>query len=157
MTARSVAYKARLGYKGVFENELVLFVPIIEELRASSAGPDTVGPAIYDKMIRLKHTFPVSLLSRFLIARSLRAQSARLHGPTFENNISLSRLFAAAPAISAPTLAMTCESVASSTSLEFTVSTPEGFSFATSAHACCTSFVSRGPASVEEIPMRENT
>jgi len=113
--------------------------------------------AIYDNTENIKNTFPVSLLSRFLIARSLRAQSARLHGPTLENNISFSRFFAAAPAMSAPTLVITCESAASSTSLESTVSTPGGLSFATTAHACCTSLVSRGPAREEEIPMRENT
>ena len=101
------------------------------------------------------HTFPVSLLSRFLVARSLRAHRARLHGPTFVNNISRSRLFAAAPAISAPTLLLTWGPP--STSLGSTVSTREGLSFVASAHACWTSLVSRGPASAEEIPMRENT
>lgn len=102
-------------------------------------------------------TFPVSLLSRFLIARSVRAQRARLHGPTFVNSISLSRLFAAVPAISAPILLTTWDSPVASTSLDSTVSNPKELSFVASAHVCWTSLVSRGPASEEEIPMRENT
>lgn len=106
---------------------------------------------------KLWRTFPVNLRNRFLIARSLRAHRARLHGPTSENNNCLSRLFAAAPAISAPILLLTGDPLTTSTSVGSTVSAPVGFSFAAFAHASCTSLVSRGPASEEEIPIRENT
>jgi len=63
ITARSVAYKLRLGYQAVLENQLVLFVPIIEKPRSRPA--DTNKRPIYDEMININIPFPSAFLAAF--------------------------------------------------------------------------------------------
>ena len=73
---------------------------------------------------RITRTLLEALLNFFLMAKSRRAHSARRHGPTSVNSVSLSRLLAAAAATKAPALLRErISSAASSSSFESQEST----------------------------------